>query len=77
MVNRDSNVGLPLKYFINTQPRTIQICTYYNKNDVSSSTSTINMAAYTFSQQPICTVYDLDYLDKGTNGWGIEWSTGK
>jgi len=72
--NRDSNVGLPLKYFINTQPRTIQICTYYNKNDVSSSTSTINMAAYTFSQQPICTVYDLDYLDKGTNGWGIEWT---
>lgn len=72
--NCNSNVGLPLKDFINTQPRTIQICTYYNKNDVSSSTSTINMAAYTFSQQPICTVYDLSYLDKNINGWGIEWT---
>lgn len=71
--NRDLTEGLPLTDFINTQPRTIQICTYYNRNDVSSSTSTINMAAYTFSQQSICTVYDLDYLDKNTNGWGIEW----
>lgn len=72
--NSNSSVGLPLNDFINTQPRTIQICTYYNKNDVSSSTSTINMAAYTFSQQPICTVYDLDYLENSTNGWGIEWT---
>lgn len=65
---------LSLSQFVNQQPRTIQICTYYNWNSESSSTSTINMASYTFSQKSISTVYDLDYLDKNTNGWGIEWT---
>lgn len=65
---------LSLSDFVNQQPRTIQICTYYNKNNESSSTSTINMASYTFSQKSISTVYDLGYLDNGTNGWGIEWT---
>ena len=32
------------------------------------------MAAYTFSQRPICTIYDLDCLETGVNGWGLEWS---
>ncbi|WP_293713679.1 fimbrial protein [uncultured Parabacteroides sp.] len=68
----DPFVGLPLKDFINTQPRTIQICTYFRKNDLSSST--LSMAAYTFSQRPICTIFDLDYLEKSGNGWGTEWS---
>ncbi|KKB51101.1 hypothetical protein HMPREF1212_01830 [Parabacteroides sp. HGS0025] len=65
---------LNLSQFVNQQPRTIQICTYFNRNSDPSSTSTINMASYTFSQKSICTVYDLGYLDKGTNGWGIEWT---
>lgn len=70
--NYNTQKGLPLKEFINTKPRTIQISTYFRKND--QSPSTVSMAAYTFSQQPICTVYDLDYLEKGGNGWGLEWS---
>lgn len=70
--NYDTQKGLPLKDFINTKPRTIQISTYFREND--KSPSTVSMAAYTFSQQPICTVYDLDYLEKGGNGWGLEWS---
>lgn len=66
---------LSLSQFVNQQPRTIQICTYYNKNSESSSTSTINMASYTFSQKPISTVYDLDELDKDyfINAYGVEW----
>lgn len=67
--NYDTQKGLPLKDFINTKPRTIQISTYFREND--KSPSTVSMAAYTFSQQPICTVYDLE---KGGNGWGLEWS---
>ena len=67
--NYDTQKGLPLKDFINTKPRTIQISTYFREND--QSPSTVSMAAYTFSQQPICTVYDLE---KGGNGWGLEWS---
>ncbi|WP_304251174.1 fimbrial protein [Parabacteroides gordonii] len=61
--------------FVNQQPRTIQICTYYNKNNESSSTSTINMASYTFSQKSISTIYDLDELDNdiSINGYGVEW----
>ncbi len=70
--NYNTKKGLPLKDFINTKPRTIQISTYFRKNN--QSPSTVSMAAYTFSQQPICTVYDLDYLEKGGNGWGLEWS---
>ena len=70
--NYDTQKGLPLKDFINTKPRTIQISTYFRKNN--QSPSTVSMAAYTFSQQPICTVYDLDYLETGVNGWGLEWS---
>lgn len=70
--NYDTQKGLPLKDFINTKPRTIQISTYFREND--QSPSTVSMAAYTFSQQPICTIYDLDYLETGVNGWGLEWS---
>lgn len=68
---------LNLSQFVNQQPRTIQICTYFNRNSESSSTSTINMASYTFSQKSISTVYDLDKLDsnedKDINGYGVEW----
>ena len=32
------------------------------------------MAAHTFPQQPICTVYDLDYLEKVVMAGGLEWS---
>lgn len=68
---------LSLSKFINQQPRTIQICTYYKPNSDPSSTSTINMASYTFSQKSISTVYDLDKLDsnedKDINGYGVEW----
>ena len=67
--NYNTKKGLPLKDFINTKPRTIQISTYFRKNN--QSPSTVSMAAYTFSQQPICTIYDLE---KGGNGWGLEWS---
>ncbi len=67
--NYDTQKGLPLKDFINTKPRTIEISTYFREND--QSPSTVSMAAYTFSQQPICTIYDLE---KGGNGWGLEWS---
>lgn len=67
--NYNTKKGLPLKDFINTKPRTIQISTYFREND--QSPSTVSMAAYTFSQQPICTIYDLE---KGGNGWGLEWS---
>lgn len=69
--NYDSTLGLPLKDFVNTRPRTMQICTYFKKNDMSPST--LNMALYTFSQRPICTIFDLDHLDKNVNGWGTEW----
>lgn len=67
--------GLDLSQFINQQPRTIQICTYYKPNSDPSSTSTINMASYTFSQKPISTVYALDKLDSDNsiNGYGVEW----
>lgn len=67
--------GLDLSQFVNQQPRTIQICTYYKSNSDPSSTSTINMASYTFSQKPISTVYDLDKLDsnRSINGYGVEW----
>lgn len=67
--NYNTKKGLPLKDFINTKPRTIQISTYFRENN--QSPSTVSMAAYTFSQQPICTIYDLE---KGGNGWGLEWS---
>lgn len=70
--NYDTQKGLPLKDFINTKPRTIQISTYFRKNN--QSPSTVSMAAYTFSQRPICTIYDLDCLETGVNGWGLEWS---
>ncbi len=70
--NYDTQKGLSLKEFINTQPRTIQISTYFRRND--QSPSTVSMAAYTFSQRPICTIYDLDCLETGVNGWGLEWS---
>lgn len=70
--NYNTKKGLPLKDFINTKPRTIQISTYFRKND--QSPSTVSMAAYTFSQRPICTIYDLDCLETGVNGWGLEWS---
>lgn len=66
---------LSLSKFINQQPRTIQICTYYKPNSDPSSTSTINMASYTFSQKSISTVYALDKLDSdhSINGYGVEW----
>lgn len=66
------NNSLALDRFIDTKPRTIQICTYFKKND--QSPSTLSMAAYTFSQRSICTIFGLDYLEKGYNGWGAEWS---
>jgi hypothetical protein len=66
---------LNLSQFVNQQPRTIQICTYYKPNGDPSSTSTINMASYTFSQKSISTVYALDKLDSdhSINGYGVEW----
>lgn len=66
---------LNLSQFVNQQPRTIQICTYYKSNSDPSSTSTINMASYTFSQKSISTVYALDKLDSdhSINGYGVEW----
>ena len=69
-------VGKPLREFINQQPRTIQIWTYYKKNEEPSSNSSVSMAAYTFSQYSICTIYDLDKLDadEKVNGWGTEWT---
>lgn len=70
--NGNYNNSLPLEDFIDTKPRTIQICTYFKKND--QSPSTLSMAAYTFSQRSICTIFGLDYLEKGYNGWGTEWS---
>lgn len=68
--------GKPLREFINQQPRTIQIWTYYKSNEEPSSNSSVSMAAYTFSQRSICTVYDLNKLDnnKRINGWGTEWT---
>lgn len=41
--NYDTQKGLPLKDFINTKPRTIQISTYFREND--KSPSTVSMAA--------------------------------
>lgn len=66
---------LNLSQFVNQQPRTIQICTYYKSNSDPSSTSTINMASYTFSQKSISTIYDLDELDNdySINAYGVEW----
>lgn len=69
----DDDDDLALSKFINQQPRTIQICTYYKPNSDPSSTSTINMASYTFSQKSISTIYDLDKLDESVNGYGVEW----
>lgn len=71
----DDDDDLALSKFINQQPRTIQICTYYKPNSDPSSTSTINMASYTFSQKSISTIYDLDELDKdySINAYGVEW----
>lgn len=67
--------GKPLREFINQQPRTIQIWTYYKKNDEESSNSSVSMTAYTFSQKSISTIYDLEELDRNNeiNGWGMEW----
>uniref|UniRef100_UPI00259A4AA5 hypothetical protein n=1 Tax=uncultured Parabacteroides sp. TaxID=512312 RepID=UPI00259A4AA5 len=67
--------GKPLREFINQQPRTIQIWTYYKKNDEKSSNSSVSMTAYTFSQKSISTIYDLEELDRNNeiNGWGTEW----
>lgn len=71
----DDDDDLALSKFINQQPRTIQICTYYKPNSDPSSTSTINMASYTFSQKSISTIYDLDELDNdySINAYGVEW----
>lgn len=52
-------VGKPLREFINQQPRTIQIWTYYKKNEEPSSNSSVSMAAYTFCSVFLCTIYDL------------------
>lgn len=62
----------PLQKFINQQPRTINILTYYKKNDESSSNSFINMSTYAFVQRSIYTIYDLDKVENGTKGWGTE-----
>lgn len=71
----DDDDDLALSKFINQQPRTIQICTYYKPNSDPSSTSTIDMASYTFSQKSISTIYDLDELDNdySINAYGVEW----
>ena len=65
--------GLPLDKFVNQQPRSINILTYYKHNTESSSSSSINMSAYTFVQRPIYTIYDLDRVqNNNVNGWGTE-----
>lgn len=67
---------MQLKDFINQEPRTMQIWTYYKSNQTGSSTSSVSKAAYTFAQRSICTIYDLDKLDENhkINGWGTEWT---
>ncbi|RHR43348.1 DUF4906 domain-containing protein [Parabacteroides sp. AF18-52] len=71
--NGNYDGSVKLSNFINQQPRILQICTKYVKNDEISSNSSISMAAYTFSQRSICTVYDMDRLENNVNGWGTEW----
>lgn len=62
--------------FVNQQPRTIQIGSYYKKNDNHSSTSSVSKAAYIFTQRSISSVYDLDRVDNNNiNGWGTEWES--
>ncbi|MBC5643640.1 DUF4906 domain-containing protein [Parabacteroides sp. BX2] len=64
---------LSLDKFVNQQPRSINILTYYKHNTESSSSSSINMSAYTFVQRPIYTIYDLDRVqNNNVNGWGTE-----
>ena len=64
---------LSLDKFVNQQPRSINILTYYKHNTESSSSSSINMSAYTFVQRPIYTIYDLDRVQNyNVNGWGTE-----
>lgn len=67
---------MQLRDFINQEPRTMQIWTYYKPNTTGSSTSSVSKAAYTFAQRSICTIYDLDKLDNNIdiNGWGTEWT---
>lgn len=64
---------LSLHEFVNQQPRSINILTYYKHNTETSSSSSINMSAYTFIQRPIYTIYDLDRVENySVNGWGTE-----
>lgn len=71
-----SNTVMELSKFVNQQPRILQICTNYIKNNEPSSTSSISTAAYTFLQRSIYTIYDIDRMENnvGLNGWGTEWT---
>lgn len=65
--------SVKLQDFINQQPRTINILTYYKSNTESSSNSFINMSTYAFVQRSIYTIYDLDRVENNNvNGWGTE-----
>lgn len=62
-----------LKDFINQQPRTINILTYYKENMEPTSNSFINMSTYAFVQRSIYTIYDLNRVQNNSvNGWGTE-----
>lgn len=64
---------LKLEDFINQQPRTINILTYYNENSEQTSSSFINMSTYAFVQRSIYTIYDLNRVQNNSvNGWGTE-----
>ncbi|GGK01992.1 fimbrial protein [Parabacteroides faecis] len=73
--NGNYNGAVKLSDFVNQQPRILQICTNYIKNNETSSNSSISTAAYTFSQRSICTMYDMDRMENNdVNGWGTEWT---
>lgn len=68
-----NTVPLKLQDFINQQPRTINILTYYKANTEPTSNSFINMSTYAFVQRSIYTIYDLDRVENNNvNGWGTE-----
>lgn len=71
--NYPGSGSLKLEEFINQQPRTINILTYYKNNSELTSNSFINMSTYAFVQRSIYTIYDLNRVENnGVNGWGTE-----
>lgn len=77
--SQDGNYDRSVMYlsdFVNQQPRTIQIGSYYKKNENLSSTSSISKAAYIFTQRSISSVYNFDRVENyNVNGWGTEWES--